>query len=70
MRLTVSDHGVGIPPGVLPRIFDESYTTRPGGQGLGLTIARRIIEEHGGSISVESAPGRGTSFTVWLRSVE
>ena len=69
VRLTVSDSGIGIPSSVLPRIFEESYTTRPGGQGLGLTIARRIVDEYGGTIGVESTPGRGTTFTVWLRGL-
>lgn len=70
VRLTIRDSGVGISAAALPHIFEESYTTRPGGMGLGLTIARRIIEEHGGSIAVESAPGRGTAFTVRLPGLD
>jgi len=68
VRLSVSDSGTGMSETVRARIFDESYTTRPGGQGLGLSIARRIVEEHGGQIRVESAPGRGSAFVVWLRA--
>jgi signal transduction histidine kinase len=70
VSLTVSDTGCGIPPEHLPRIFDESFSTRPGGHGLGLHIARRIIEDHGGALRVESTLGEGTVFTVWLRAYQ
>jgi signal transduction histidine kinase len=66
VALTVSDTGPGIPPEVLPRIFDPYFTTRPGGLGLGLTIARRIVEAHRGAIEVESRPGEGARFRVLL----
>ena len=65
MSLRVSDTGCGIAAADLPRIFDESFSTRQGG-GLGLPIARRIVEQHGGAIRVESTEGSGTTFTVWL----
>ena len=65
VSLRVTDTGCGIAPADLPRIFDESFSTRQGG-GLGLPIARRIVEQHGGAIRVESTEGRGTTFTVWL----
>jgi signal transduction histidine kinase len=65
VSLRVSDTGCGISKSDLPRIFDESFSTRQGG-GLGLPIARRIVEQHGGAISVESTEGRGSIFTVWL----
>jgi two-component system sensor histidine kinase HydH len=64
--LVVRDTGCGIAPADLPRIFEESFTTRADGDGLGLPIARRIVEEHGGAIRVESMTGQGTTFTVWL----
>jgi signal transduction histidine kinase len=64
--LTVDDTGPGIPPDVLPRIFDPYFTTKAGGLGLGLTIARRIVEAHGGALQVESPPGRGARFRVRL----
>jgi two-component system sensor histidine kinase HydH len=64
VALRVSDTGCGIAAADLPRIFEESYSTRGG--GLGLPIARRIVEAHGGAIRVESQEGRGTTFTVWL----
>lgn len=64
--LYVSDTGVGIPAENLPHIFDAYFTTKKGGTGLGLPTTRRIIEEHGGHITVQSEPGRGTSFRVEL----
>jgi signal transduction histidine kinase len=64
VALRVSDSGCGIAAVDLPRIFDETYSTRGG--GLGLPIARRIVESHGGAIRVESVAGQGTTFTVWL----
>jgi two-component system sensor histidine kinase HydH len=64
VALRVSDTGCGIADSDLPRIFDETFSTRGG--GLGLPIARRIVEAHGGAIRVESTPGQGTTFTVWL----
>jgi PAS domain S-box-containing protein len=68
VALRVADTGHGIAESDLPRIFDESFSTRRGG-GLGLPISRRIVEQHGGTIRVESRPGAGTTFTVWLPAV-
>jgi two-component system NtrC family sensor kinase len=70
IRLTVRDSGTGIAPEVAGKIFDPFFTTKPVGEGtgLGLTISHRIIEEHGGSIDVESAPGEGTAFVITLPS--
>jgi signal transduction histidine kinase len=68
--LYVSDTGVGIPKEHLPHIFDAYFTTKKGGTGLGLPTTRRIIEEHHGMISVQSEPGRGTSFRVELPLAE
>jgi signal transduction histidine kinase len=69
-RLIVRDHGKGIPQEDLARIFDRFERASPvrsyGGLGLGLFISRRIVEAHGGSIAVESAPGIGATFTVDL----
>ena len=73
-QLTVADTGIGIAPGDLPHIFDrfwraDSARTRTGerpGTGLGLAICKWIAEAHGGSIEVQSRPGRGTSFIVGL----
>lgn len=63
----ITDNGPGIPPDVLPRIFEPFYTTKPaaGNSGLGLDICQKIVTKHGGSIEVKSHPGQ-TSFTVLL----
>jgi PAS domain S-box-containing protein len=70
VRLTVEDQGVGIPPEAQERIFERyeraASTRRAGGLGLGLYIAKQIIQAHGGTISVESRPGAGSVFTVEL----
>lgn len=64
----VEDTGKGIPADVLPKIFDPFFTTKPVGEGtgLGLAIAYQIVEQHGGSIKVDSTVGKGTRFTVSL----
>jgi signal transduction histidine kinase len=66
LQVCVGDNGPGIPPEVLPRVFDPFFTTRPVGKGtgLGLTVARDILQAHGGSISFDSAPGQGTTVTM------
>ncbi len=66
LDLEVIDTGGGIPPEVMPRIFQPFFSTRPDGHGLGLAIARRIVQAHGGSIAVDSTPGCGTCFTIRL----
>jgi signal transduction histidine kinase len=69
VRLSVTDTGTGIPPEHLPHVFDRFWKVREGnrhGAGLGLAIARGIIEAHGGEIQVESTPGAGTTFTLTL----
>jgi signal transduction histidine kinase len=65
-RLRVIDTGVGIPREVLPRLFDPFFTTRAGGTGLGLSISQSIVQEHGGTISIASREGRGTTVVVEL----
>lgn len=65
-QLRVSDHGIGIPPDQLDRIFDLFFTTRSGGTGLGLATVRKIIDNHDGRIDVDSALGVGTTFVVEL----
>jgi two-component system, cell cycle sensor histidine kinase and response regulator CckA len=62
----VRDTGSGIDPGVLPRIFEPLFTTKGEGCGLGLALSRTIVEAHGGSITVESVPGEGTTFALVL----
>jgi signal transduction histidine kinase len=62
----IEDTGEGIPVERVGRLFDPFYSTRPHGTGLGLTIAHRVIQDHGGRIQVESSPGKGTTLTVEL----
>ncbi len=70
--IQVSDTGPGIAAEHLPRIFDRFYrvdkarSRRQGGAGLGLSLVRSIVEAHGGRVGVESTPGYGTTFTIWL----
>jgi signal transduction histidine kinase len=70
VKLEVSDTGVGIPEDKLPLIFERFYRADPsrgtGGAGLGLSIARQVIEAHGGKIEVESTPGEGSTFRLLL----
>jgi signal transduction histidine kinase len=66
VECSVTDTGIGMRPEQVQHCFDEYWSDKKGGTGLGLSSARRIIEEHGGSIAVVSEPGRGTSFTAYL----
>jgi two-component system sensor histidine kinase SenX3 len=70
--IRVSDTGIGIPEGKLPRIFERFYrvdkarSKETGGTGLGLSIVKHVAENHGGRVAVESTPGEGSTFTVYL----
>jgi signal transduction histidine kinase len=64
--LQVEDDGPGIPEASQERIFEVFYSSRGGGTGLGLPIARQIVERHGGHIELESTVGVGTKFTIRL----
>jgi signal transduction histidine kinase len=68
VELEVADNGCGIPPEIRDKIFDPFFTTKPPGQGtgLGLSICHGIIADHGGTIRVESAVGKGASFVIRL----
>lgn len=68
IRVTISDTGSGIDSSIIGRVFDPFFTTKPvgDGTGLGLSICHKIVEEHGGSIDVESTPGKGTTFFIKL----
>ncbi|MGP8195161.1 MAG: PAS domain S-box protein [Syntrophobacteraceae bacterium] len=70
--LAVSDTGHGIEPAIMEKIFDPYFTTKMTGEGtgLGLSVIRGIVRAYGGAISVESTPGKGTTFNVFLRSME
>lgn len=67
-RLSVSDNGPGIPPGVRERIFDPFYTTKEVGRGtgLGLSIVQAVVTRHDGAMALASEPGQGTTFTIYL----
>ena len=65
-RIHVIDTGPGIPPDRVEEIFRPYVSGKPGGSGLGLPTARRIVEEHGGELSVHSEPGRGSDFLIRL----
>ena len=68
VAVEIADNGKGIPPDVMPKIFDPFFTTKAIGKGtgLGLSISYKIIEQHGGRISVDSTVGQGTRFTIVL----
>jgi NtrC-family two-component system sensor histidine kinase KinB len=74
VRFAVEDTGVGIPPEYLSRVFDRFFRVprdkQPSGAGLGLAIAREIVNAHGGKIAVESSPRRGSRFSFTLQRVE
>jgi signal transduction histidine kinase len=64
--ITVADSGHGMDQATLARIFEPFFTTRASGNGLGLATVREIVRDHGGAIDVESSPGHGSRFEVWL----
>lgn len=68
VAVAVADNGKGIPPEIIPKIFDPFFSTKEAGKGtgLGLSISYKIVEQHGGRITVDSKQGSGTTFTVWL----
>lgn len=66
VEIDVADNGVGIPPAELDKVFKPFFTTKARGLGLGLPLAKRILERYGGTLSVASTPGAGTTFTIRL----
>jgi len=64
--VTIADRGCGIAPAAQPRLFEPFFTGRQGGTGLGLSTAWEVVQAHGGTIDVRSAPGEGSSFHIWL----
>jgi signal transduction histidine kinase len=62
--IEIEDTSLGIRAEELPRVFDLFYTSKPGGTGLGLPLARKIVEKHGGRITVASGPGAGTTVRL------
>lgn len=72
-QISVCDNGVGMPAEALLGIFEPFYQVpgqQSGRRGLGLTICNELVRAHGGTLTVESAPGSGTSFHIWLRRIE
>lgn len=73
VMVKVTDQGVGIPQEHLPRLFetfyrvDDSRSRQGGGTGLGLAIVKHIAQAHGGKVGVESTPGQGSTFTIYLQ---
>jgi len=66
VSIKIRDTGAGISPEAMDHLFDPFFTTKADGIGLGLYICKNIIEDHQGTLKVESEPGNGTEFTVWL----
>jgi signal transduction histidine kinase len=64
VTISFSDTGVGIPSEVMKKLWSPLFTTKAKGMGLGLTICKRIVEAHGGTISAESSTGKGSTFTI------
>jgi PAS domain S-box-containing protein len=69
-RVIIRDTGKGIHPEVMENLFNPFFTTKEEGLGLGLYISKHIIEDHDGSLSVESEPGIGTAFSIWLPGLD
>jgi PAS domain S-box-containing protein len=70
VKIAFKDHGIGIDKRYLQKIFDPYFTTKKKGSGLGLSIVYSIVKKHNGSITVESEPGKGTVFTIYLPASE
>ena len=66
VEVAVTDSGRGLDPGTLPRLFESFFTTKKDGMGLGFSIARSIVEAHGGRIWAESRPAGGATFRFTL----
>jgi two-component system NtrC family sensor kinase len=64
LRLVVADTGPGIPAADLPHLFEPFYTTKPSGTGLGLAVSYGIVQDHQGTIDVDSTPGHGATFVL------
>jgi signal transduction histidine kinase len=65
-EFVIADTGPGIPPEVLPKIFEPLFTTKSIGTGLGLPTVKQIVEQHGGEIHITSTPGKGTAVHIRL----
>ena len=70
VKITIRDTGIGIPAGLLDKIFDPYFSTKQEGSGLGLAITLSIINKHHGHILVKSEPGKGTEFAIYLPAID
>jgi PAS domain S-box-containing protein len=70
VKITVADEGIGIAPADLLHVFDPFFTTKPHGSGLGLSTSYSILARHGGRLTVESTPGQGSLFTLFLPATD
>ena len=70
VSIEIHNNGPAIPPDILEKIFVPFYSTKPEGSGIGLSLSRQIISNHGGQIAVESEEEKGTTFRVMLPVVE
>jgi NO-binding membrane sensor protein with MHYT domain/anti-sigma regulatory factor (Ser/Thr protein kinase) len=70
LEISVADTGTGIPASVLPRVFDPLFSTKSFGTGLGLPVAKEIVEQHGGTIAIASVEGSGTTVTLRIPAVQ
>jgi PAS domain S-box-containing protein len=70
VKIRFSDSGIGIPDSIIEKVFDPYFSTKSEGSGLGLAVVHSIITKHRGRIHVESKPGRGTSFSIFLPAIE
>ena len=70
VQLTIADEGSGISPEDLDKLFDPYFTTKPGGTGLGLAVVHSVVSRHNGYITVDSVPGEGTTFRIYLPASE
>jgi signal transduction histidine kinase len=66
VQIDFSDEGRGVPPELLDHIYEPGFTTTPGSPGLGLAVCKKVIEQHGGEIRVQSKPDKGTTFSLFL----
>jgi signal transduction histidine kinase len=66
VEIAVADSGPGLDPEVRDRIFEPFFSTKTAGSGLGLALVKKIAEDHGGGVRLESEPGAGTRAILWL----
>jgi nitrogen fixation/metabolism regulation signal transduction histidine kinase len=66
VRFSITDNGTGFPENLMKRVFEPYVTTKPKGTGLGLVIVKKIVEEHGGEVTITNATPRGARVTITL----